>query len=60
MGHVEQPGAGYTAPWLRLTSLPGRQRRIMIDNCVGASVFPRGYDDNAVDDPDVQLVRRIG
>ena len=34
---------------------PGGQRRVMIDNC-WSKCFPRGYDDNAVDDHDVQLV----
>ena len=28
----------------------------MIDNCAGAMVFVRGYDDNAVGDHDVQHV----
>ena len=55
--HIEQPDVGSTAMKLGQDSLPGGQRRVMTDNCAGASVFPRGYDDNAVDDHHVQPVQ---
>ena len=54
-GNVAQQDAGSTAPWLGLDSLLGQARRVM--NCAGSSVFPRGYDDNSVNDHEVQPVR---
>ena len=48
--HFDRSVAGSPAAWLRISSLPERPRRVMIDNCAGASFFSRGYDDNAVDD----------
>ena len=43
-GHIDLSDLGSTAPWLRLYSLPGSQRRVMIDNCAGTSVFPTMCD----------------
>ena len=34
----------------------GVRRRLMIDNCAGASVFPAGFDSSAQDDPTVSGV----
>ena len=46
--HVAQPNAGGTAPWLSLNSLPGGQRRVVMDNLSQARVFHRGYANKTI------------
>ena len=46
-----------------IPALAAAPKRVMIDTCAGASVFPKGFDGNAVDDysvPPISLVTATG
>ena len=57
-----RPGAGSIAPvetkHVRPTAaIPSNETYLMMDTCAGGSIFPRGFDQSAVDDPTVAPVQ---
>ena len=59
---MRSPGAGSfaLAETQRVRSIaatPSNETYLMIDTCAGASIFPRGFDQNATDDSTVAPVQ---
>ena len=59
---VRSPGAGSFAPAETqrarpIAAIPSNETYLMMDTCAGASIFPRGFDQNATDDSTVAPVR---
>ena len=59
---MRSPGAGCFAPAETqrvrpIAAIPSNETYLMMDTCAGASIFPRGFDQNATDDSTVAPVR---
>ena len=59
---VRSSGAGSFAPAEThrvrpIAAIPSNETYLMMDTCAGASIFPRGFDQNATDDSTVAPVR---
>ena len=59
---VRSPGAGSfalaeTQRVRPIAAIPSNETYLMMDTCAGASIFPRGFDQNATDDSTVAPVR---
>ena len=57
-----RPGAGGIAPvetkHVRpIAAIPSRETYLMMETCAGGSIFPRGFDQGATDDPTVAPVQ---
>ena len=57
-----RPGAGGIAPAETqrvgpIAAIPSNETYLMMDTCTGGSIFPRGFDQSATDDPTVAPVR---
>ena len=55
-------GAGSSTPWGKenvrpMAAIPSFETNFMMDMCAGGSIFPRGFDQGAQDDPTVQTVQ---
>ena len=59
---MRSPGAGSfalaeTQRVRSIAAIPSNETYLMMDTCAGASIFPRGFDQNAADDSTVAPVR---